>query len=304
MGLINGDSAMLGRKTPTGARASRIGARITAAAALTFCASAALAAPAQMSARQIVTRCIAARGGLDAWHAVRTMTWSGKLEAGTGDSMARSEYFVRNMSRTARHSQTPLAAPTPTPTGKQIDLPFVLDMERPNRSRVEVRFAGKTSIQVFDGQQGWMVRPYLNRTDAEPFTPQQAKAEAAKWDLDGPLLDYAARGASVRLEGTDTVNGGSAYRILLTEKDGRTQRFWIDARTFLDVKVEGTPRKMDGRMRTVWVYQRDFRQVQGLEIPYQLETQVDGYRDTHKMLIEKVAVNPRLSDSLFAKPGV
>jgi hypothetical protein len=59
---------------------------------------------------------------------------------------------------------------------------------------------------------------------------------------------------------------------------------------------------MDGRMRTVWVYQRDFRTVQGLMVPFVLETAVDGYKDTHKMVIEKVALNPPLDDSKFVPP--
>jgi len=69
------------------------------------------------------------------------------------------------------------------------------------------------------------------------------------------------------------------------------------------VKIEGTPRRMDGRMRTVWIYQRDFRSVQGVMVPFTLETAVEGYRDTHKMIIEKVGVNPQLDDALFAKPN-
>jgi len=38
-------------------------------------------------------------------------------------------------------------------------------------------------------------------------------------------------------------------------------------------------------------------------IPFVLETAVEGYQETHKMIIEKVAVNPKLDDALFAKPG-
>jgi hypothetical protein len=33
-----------------------------------------------------------------------------------------------------------------------------------------------------------------------------------------------------------------------------------------------------------------------------METGVEGYPDTHRMLIEKVTVNPKLSDALFSKP--
>jgi hypothetical protein len=57
-------------------------------------------------------------------------------------------------------------------------------------------------------------------------------------------------------------------------------------------------------VRDVWVYQRDFRPVQGLMVPFVLETAVDGVRQTHKMTVEKVAVNPKLDDTRFAKPGV
>jgi len=39
-------------------------------------------APAQLSAAQIVERNVAARGGLQAWRAVQTMSYSGKMDAG------------------------------------------------------------------------------------------------------------------------------------------------------------------------------------------------------------------------------
>lgn len=47
-------------------------------------------------------------------------------------------------------------------------------------------------------------------------------------------------------------------------------------------------------MRTVWIYQSDFRSVQGLVVPFVLESAVEGYPDTHKMFMEKVEVNPKL----------
>ena len=52
----------------------------------------------------------------------------------------------------------------------------------------------------------------------------------------------------------------------------------------------------------MWIYQRDFRPVQGLMLPFVLETAVDGYLETHKMVIEKAAVNPSLDDALFTRP--
>jgi outer membrane lipoprotein-sorting protein len=183
-----------------------------------------------------------------------------------------------------------------------VQLPFVLEMKRPGKSRVELEFAGKKAIQVYDGKQGWMKRPYLNRDDWEPFNAEQLKVSAGAWDMDGPLLDYAAKGTKVALAGVEKVDGKDAWKLKLTRKDGTVQHVWIDQKSFLDVRVEGTPRRMDGKMRTVWVTQRDFRPVQGVMVPFELETVVDGYPDRHKMTLEKVALNPPLEDARFAKP--
>jgi hypothetical protein len=37
-------------------------------------------------------------------------------------------------------------------------------------------------------------------------------------------------------------------------------------------------------------------------IPFVMETAVEGYAGTHKLQIEKAAINPKLDDALFSKP--
>jgi hypothetical protein len=130
------------------------------------------------------------------------------------------------------------------------------------------------------------------------------KSEAAKADLEGPLVDYAAKGTQVALDGIEPVEGHNAYKLKLTMKSGQVQHIWIDAQSFLDIKVEGAPRRMDGKMRNVWISQRDFRSVQGLMVPYLYETLVDGNPHPHRMVIDSVTVNRTLDDVRFAKPQV
>jgi hypothetical protein len=90
---------------------------------------------------------------------------------------------------------------------------------------------------------------------------------------------------------------------------------WIDARTFLEAKIEGQPRSLDGTDHPVEIYFSDYRPVQGLMIPFVLETRVlpvartaMGLRDPlvppEKTIIAKVVVNPRLDDSRFLKPEI
>jgi len=279
---------------------------------LSICAAHPLAAaeskpaPAGLSVTQIVDKHVAARGGLQAWRAVQTLSVTGKLDAGTPDSVERSaKLALQGAGASAKRAERAAAAESvKAAAAQQVQLPFRLEMKRPRKSRLEIDFAGKTAVQVYDGQNGWKLRPFLNRDDVEPFTAEEAKAEAVKADLEGPLLDYAAKGTQVALEGKEPVEGHNAYKLKLTMKSGEVQHIWIDAQSFLDVKVEGAQRRLDGKMRNVWIYQRDFRSVQGLRVPYVYDTAIDGNPHSHKMLIESVAVNPALDDARFTKPQV
>jgi hypothetical protein len=224
-----------------------------------------------LTAAQLIDKNIAAKGGLQSWRAVQSMTFSGKLDAG-GKSKTQ--------------------------------LPFVLEKKRPRKTRVEIAFANDTAVQVYDGANGWKLRPYLGRRTVEPYSPEELKSAAFESDVDGPLVDYAGKGSKVELEGVEKVENQDAYKLKVTMKGGQVQHLWLDAGTFLEVKVEGTPRRMDGKMRPVSIYLRDYKTVNGLQVPYVIETAVEGNRDTHKMLVESVAVNSRLDDALFAKPNV
>jgi hypothetical protein len=260
-----------------------------------------------LSAAQIVDKHVEARGGLAAWRAVQTLSVTGKLEAGSGDAAARSAKIARQgLGASGRRGAADRASADSDKTAatQEVLLPFRLEMKRPRKSRLEVDFAGKAAVQVYDGQNGWKLRPFLNRDDVEPFTADEAKAEAAKADLEGPLVDYAAKGTQVAKEAMEPVDGRNAYKLKLTMKNGDVQHIWIDAQSFLDVKVEGAPHRFDGKMRSVWIYQRDFRSVQGLMVPFVIDTAIEGNPRTHKMMIESVAVNRALDDARFSKPQV
>ena len=260
----------------------------------------------KLTAAQILEKHVAARGGAQAWKTVQTLQLSGKMEAGGGDNIERAEKMIsmtKEAAGKASNAEVVAASAAPAPKA-QIQLPFTLDLKRPNLMRLEIEFDGKTAVQVFDGEHGWKYRPFLNRKDVEPFSADETSGEAARGDLDGPLIDSTAKGTKVELEGADLVDSQPAYRLKVTPKGGSAKHIWIDAKTFLDVKVEGMPRRMDGKMRPVYVYQRDFRPVQGVLIPFVLETQVEGYPDTHKTLVEKAAVNPSFDAAVFSKPRV
>ena len=139
------------------------------------------------------------------------------------------------------------------------------------------------------------------RLEYPNVTPDLSGANLMRKKLSGAALDYADL-SNADLDGADLVDGQPAYKLNITQKSGDVKHVWVDAKSFLDVKMDGFPRRMDGKLHNVYVYQRDFRKVEGVMIPFVQETAVDGYSDTHKLVIEKAAVNPHLDDGLFGKP--
>src|SRR6266404_2568760 len=229
------------------------------------------ASQSKLSAAAIVDKNVAARGGLQAWRTVQTLSLAGKLGAGGN-----------------RRATLPVPVPGP-------------------------HASAQTAIQVFDGANGWKLRPFLNRRVVEPYTTEEIKAASTQAEIDGFLVDYAAKGTQIELAGMEKVENRDTYKLKLTTKNGQALHVWIDADTFLEAKIEGQPRLLDGTYHAVEVYYRDYRPVNGLQIPYVLETRVlpvartkMGLRDPavppEKIMIEKVVVNPQFDDAMFTKP--
>ncbi len=259
-----------------------------------------------MTAQQIVERNAAARGGAAAWQRVTAMTMSGKLDAGKVRKDGGQLGVVSKQDRARAKAEMRRAlqggAPLPVAADKTIQLPFQMELKRPVMTRLEVPFRGETAVQVFDGANGWKLRPYLGRHEVEPFTDDEMKVARSQQELDGPLINHKTKGTAVELDGAEMVDGRGAYKLKLTLKNGDVRHLWVDAKTFLDLKIDAAPRRWDGKMRQMATYYRDYKQVDGLMIPHRFETVLEGVRGSENIYIEKVALNPAISNARFAKP--
>ncbi len=266
-----------------------------------------VAAAATLSAAQIVDRNMQARGGLNAWKHIQTMSMSGQLDAGQPRSDGgRVAMLDRALSKAQAKAEVRKAVfgKGEKESAKVIQLPFRMDLERPLKSRLEIPFQGDTAVQVYDGATGWKLRPFLGRHEVEPYSTDELKAASQQQALDGPLADYAAKGTQVALDGTEIVDGRNTYKLKLALKNGEVRHVWIDAQTFLDVKMDGAPRRLDGKLHTVVTYFRNYKPVDGLLIAHELDTAVEGMpgAGTQRILIDKVALNPVLDPARFTKP--
>jgi hypothetical protein len=223
-----------------------------------------------LSAAEIVARNEAARGGLEAWRKVETMVWIGHVES-------------------AR-------APAPR-------MPFELDQKRPNRTRLQLDAMSDRSFRVFDGTRGFKVRSIQGRPQVQPYSPQELLYARAGHGIDGPLIDSAAKGTTVTLEGEDEVEGRRAHHLKVHLAAGGAEEVWVDAETFLDVRYDRFADGPGGATRRVSVRYGDWRTVDGLKLPFLIETGGAPGTTPDRMRLERVMVNARLEDTRFATPA-
>jgi hypothetical protein len=261
-----------------------------------------MAETATMSAAQVVAKNVAARGGLEAWRAVHAVSFAGKMDVGRTHPEPQGTVDNPPSSSPKRHMlEKAMTSKGGAMEGTVIALPYRIEMKRPRKVRLEVDFAGKTAVQVYDGTAGWYSRPYLGYSTVQPFSPTELKLAADQQDLDGLLIDAAAKGSQIAMEGVEPVDGRRAYKLKVTLQNGDVRHVWVDAGNFLDVKVDGT-RQVGTRTRTMVTTLRDYRKVNGVMIPFVMETAGEGMRQPERIVIEQATVNPDLPDTRFAKP--
>jgi hypothetical protein len=258
----------------------------------------------KLAADQVIARSVAAVGGERAWQGVQAMTLSGKLDAGRvrrdGGYIPTNPMEAKQRARVL--GEQILEGKYKPPEQKVIQLPFTLSLARPGSQRIEIPFQGQTAVQVFDGSSGWKLRPFIGRHEVEAYSPEELAVAQHDQPLDGPLVGYAAKGTRPTVRAAELVEGKAAYRLSLKFSKGPERSIWIDGKSFLPLKLEDEPRRRDGHNRSVYTYFRDYREVEGLQIPFVRETHVDGQADVERILVEKVALNPALPADTFAKP--
>jgi hypothetical protein len=164
--------------------------------------------------------------------------------------------------------------------------------------RVEIQVQGMTIVQVYDGAQAWMINPMTGRTAPEVMPAEMAKLMDEQADMDGPLMDYKAKGHTVELLGKETVEGAECFKIKLTQKDGAATTFYFDVATFLAVKQESR-RTVGGNEVESETIVGDWKSVNGLLFPHSVDSGQKGSPARQKMIVEKVEVNSPIDDARF-----
>lgn len=179
--------------------------------------------------------------------------------------------------------------------------PLVVEVERPGRIRTEVQFAEGRFFQVFDGKNGWVGVPFAKDAGVRPMSAQELANAVEQADIEGPLVDSAAKGIALALEGKEKVDGRDAWHIRVTRRDGVSRWLDLDAATSLKVRWEGELGQGAEQKMNVSTFS-DYRPVQGITFPFRIVSGALGETPNQTIVFESIEVNPKIDPGDFAQP--
>jgi len=217
---------------------------------------------------QLVAKNIEAKGGAAALHDLQTARFMGKL-------------LVQ---------------------GGQIELAYMQVKKRPEEVRTEASLQGMTQIEAYDGKEGWRVSPFFGRREPERMSADDVKGLVEDAEIDGPLVDWQAKGSAVEYLGTEDVDGTPAHKLKVTRKNGDVSFVYLDPDHFLEIRVL-TQRTRHGAYEEVETDLGDYEKVGGVFVPTSIEFGRKGAPDKQRIIIDKVEANVPLDDTIFHFPG-
>ncbi len=223
-----------------------------------------VAAASAQTAEELVAKNLQARGGVDKIKAVNTLKTMGKIYVG-------------------------------------INADFSQEQKRPNMLRQDFTVQGMTQIEAYDGTVGWQISPFQGRRDAELLGEDDMRDLVEDSDIDGPLVDYQAKGNKVEYLGHDQVDGDDVYKLKVTLKNGDIVYYFLDPDTYLEIKTE-RQQFIRGSVRDSEQLLGSYKQVAGVYYPYSIEAGPKG-GDHARYTIDTIQVNVPIEDSYFKMPA-
>jgi outer membrane lipoprotein-sorting protein len=236
-------------------------------------------AAAAQTADELVAKNLKAKGGVERLKALQGMRISGRVSL-------------------------PGANAGPSASGG-LEIPMTIITKRPNRFRQESTVQGQKVVAAFDGSKAWMINPIMGSDKPQEITGDRLEMVKQQADLDGPLVDYKAKGTTVELAGTDTVDGKPVHKLKVTPKSGRVVYLYLDDQTGLEAKtVMEVPADESGGQpggATLESLFSNYQSVGGLMMPHTIQQKAAG--QVMQINIDKIELSPQVDDSIFAMPG-
>lgn len=174
----------------------------------------------------------------------------------------------------------------------------------PNKSRTLIKAdltalgAGQLVIdQRFNGTAGYVLDSLQGNRDM----PASQAANLRNSSFPHPFLTYKEHGTTAALSGKEKVGTRDALVLLLTPKAGSPVRTFVDAETFMPLRmiVKVDVPQLGGELEQTTEFS-DFREVDGVKVPFLIKS--SSMVQNFTVTTTGVQHNVKVDEALFSKP--
>lgn len=184
-----------------------------------------------------------------------------------------------------------------------MQIPMKSIIKKPNLFYMEMSMQGQKMKVGFDGVKGWMINPMMGNTPTEvPADQLKQFNNQSNFEQMDFLRDYKKKGYSATYMGKENVGDKSAHKIKMTKKDTTEVTYFFDTNSNLVIK-QTTKGKVENKEMETETYLKNYKMVDGLNIPHLLEVHVQGMEGTTTIALDKVQINKAVDETLFKMPG-
>ena len=225
------------------------------------------------TAEEIVENYFENTGGLDAWNNINAMVLTG--QAGMGPQ----------------------------------EFPYTQYVTSDGKMAIQISLQGQTfTPQAFDGEQMWATNFQTQKAEAmDAETSANFKIQSK--DMIDTFLNYKEKGYTLELQGSETVEGTDAFKILVTKQpvivDGEevanTATFYFDKESFVPIMSEAAVTSGPQKGMMPQTLYSDYLEAGDIYYPHSLTVKFNG-QVGQTIKVDAIEINPEIVENVFLMP--
>jgi hypothetical protein len=209
------------------------------------------------TADEIITRHIEAVGGADNWKKVNSIKMEGTLIV---------QGTTVNVTQTVLHQKG---------------------------NRQDIAVMGMNGFVIIAPTAGWNFMPFNGQTAPEPMTAEEVAENQSELDVQGALIDYAAKGHTVEYIGKDDVEGTDCFKMKINLKSGKSDTYFFDAKSYLLIRTISKQKSNGQEMEVTTNFSNYEKQPEGIIVAKSIGLPFG------EMNVTKVSINATVDENIF-----
>ncbi len=212
------------------------------------------------TADEIIQKHVTAIGGLDNWKKITSIKSIGSINAGG------------------------------------TEIPVTTIVLNGKGARMEVTMNGMTGYQIMTTKDGWGYFPMYGQKKPEAVPADMVEQLQDGLDVQGPLVDYKAKGNIVVYLGKDQVEGTECYKLQVTYKNGKEETIYLDASNYYHIRTVDKIKANGKEEETIVNYSNYQKLPEGIVVAMTTDEGMGA------ITFKTIEVNKPVDESIF-KPG-